>query len=445
MRTDAAPVGRRTCVALALILAGATPLAAQAASQPIVMTLADALARGRSQGVQAALARISAEGVGLRQREQAAGLLPQIDGTGSVQRQTLNLHEFGLSIPGFPAVTDPFTLFRARLSGTQVIFDHALIERLRVARDTAIAAGLDAQRAGDLAAAAAGAAWLHLAYAQETVNARVADSVTAFALLDIARSQVDAGTAPRIDRTRSETRAAAVRVDIAVARNERDRAAIDLARAVNLPLDAAITIPPDASMIGDTLPSDIHAAVALARAHRADLAAEEARATAMRQSLSAIRSEFLPTLAASGLVQTSGTRIDSLAGTWNIGIGLSWPIFDGFRRQRRIDEQRLKVDAEDHRLHDLETQVEQDVREAALDIASARDQLALATDRVRLAQEELSEAQDRFAAGVTGSVETTNAQSELATARDALIQARLAAGAAEIGAARALGLLDRVH
>ena len=64
---------------------------------------------------------------------------------------------------------------------------------------------------------------------------------------------------------------------------------------------------------------------------------------------------------------------------------------------------------------------------------------------MRLAEEELSEARERFAAGVTGSVETTNAQAELAAARDALIQARLSAGAAQVNAARAMGLLDKVR
>jgi outer membrane protein TolC len=326
-----------------------------------------------------------------------------------------------------------------------VLFDRAAIERLRAARDTAIAAGLDAERAGDLAAATAGAAWLRLAGAQETVTAREQDSVTAFALLEIARSQVDAGTAPRIDRTRSETRAAAVRVDAAVARNERDRARLDLARAVDLPPGTPVVVSADAPITSDTFPTDIDAAVALARSHRVDLAAERARQVAMQRSLTAIKSEFIPSIAASGFVQTSGTGIDSLAGTWNIGVGLSWSLFDGFRRERRVDEQRLRLDAESRRLHDLEAQIETDVREAALDLASARDQLALANDRVRLAEEELSEARERFAAGVTGSVETTNAQSEVAAAHDALIQARLSAGAAQINAARAIGLLSNVH
>jgi len=92
-----------------------------------------------------------------------------------------------------------------------------------------------------------------------------------------------------------------------------------------------------------------------------------------------------------------------------------------------------------------EAAVEADARMAVLDLASASDQVALSTHRVALAEQELSEARERFAAGVAGSVETTSAQADLAAARDALIQARVSAGAAQVAAARALGLLDTTH
>ncbi len=433
----------RTGILALLFAASALPLQAQGSG--VAITLPDALARGRSSGVQAALAHLAAQGTMMRRQEMGSALLPQVEGSGTVQRQTLNLHEFGLSIPGLPAVTDPFTLFRARVGASQVLFDRATVERLRSARDTAVAAGLDAERAGDVAAAVAGAAWLRLASAQETVTAREQDSVTAFALRDVARSLVDAGTAPRIDRTRSETQAAAVLLRIAVARNERDRARLDLARAVDLPPGTPLVVAADAGFTSDSLPSSINAAVALAQSHRVDLAAERERQVVLERSLSVIRSEFMPTIAAAGYLQTSGVALADLAGTWNIGVGLHWSIFDGFRRARRVDEQRLRIDAGKLRVHDLEAQIEADVRQAALDVASSHDQLALATDAVRLAEQELSEARERFAAGVAGSVETTNAQAELAAARDALIQARLSAGAAQINAARALGLLNNVH
>jgi outer membrane protein TolC len=427
-----------------LTLAVALPLGAQAPA-PQSFTLAEAINRGRTSGVQAALSRLSAEITDTRQRQRGADVLPSLTASGSASRQTMNLREFGLALPGMPAVTDPFTLFRGKVEIQQLIFNRATFDRMRMAKDTALAAGLDAQRVGDLTAATAATAWLRLASAQETVRARQQDSVISFALIAIATSQVDAGTAAKIERTRNETQGAAVRTQLAVARNEVSRAQLDLARALDLPPTTVLVAAGDPMIAIDGVPTDAEAAVAAAKAHRQDLAAERQRAIVTTRALKAIRDEFWPSVGTTGYLQSSGTANDRLYRTWSIGVGLSWPIFDGFRRDRRADEQRLRVDAEQLRLHDLEMQVESDARMAVLDIASAREQVALATERLRLAEEELSEAQDRFTAGVAGSVETTNAQAQVAAARDALIQARVTAGAAHVGAARALGLLDQVH
>ncbi len=419
---------------LALLHGAALP-----AQAPVPITLRDAITRGRSSGVQASLAALGVRGVALRGRELQAGNLPDVSVSATASRQTVNLHEFGLSFPGLPGVTDPFTLFRGRVSVNQRILDLAANERLRINRDTAIAAGLDADRVGDITAATAAATWLRLASAQETVIARQQDSVTAFALLDIARAQVDAGTAPRIDRTRSETQAAATRTALALARNEQGRAQLALARAIDLP-PASTVVAQGEPALADSATTDVAAALALARAQRPDLAAEVQRAKLLQQGLLSIRHEVLPTINASGFAQTSGTAVGELAGTWSVGVGLAWPLFDGFRRARRIDEQNIRIETQNVRIHDIESQIESDVRLAVLDLGSAREQVALAAERVRLAEQELSEARERFAAGVTGSVETTNAQAEVATARDVLIQARLALGAAEVSMARAIGV-----
>lgn len=429
---------------IAGLLVGAVhgpPLHAQATA----MTLTEAIARGRSNGVQGALARLSAQSVDARRALRGSDFLPSVTGSAVMVRQTVNLTEFGLNFPGAPDVTDPFTVYRFRLGAEQLLFSLSTLERLRAAKDTAIAAGLDAGRVGDIGAAAAGAAWLRLASAEEIVHARTADSVTAQALLDIARALVDAGTAPRIDRTRTETQVAAGRSRMAVARNERDRAQLDLARALDLPVTTSIKTAGDPAFALGAMPADLDSAVALAKARRQDLAAERQRTTVLRRSLRAIKDEFYPSLGLTAALGTSGVGLDQLGHTWNVGLGLSWPLFDGLRRERRVDEQRIRIDAQQLRLRDLESQVEVEARQAALDIASARDQILIAQERLRLAEQELQEARERFAAGVAGSVETTTAQADVTTARDVLIQARIAAGAAQVSAARALGLLDQVR
>jgi outer membrane protein TolC len=80
-----------------------------------------------------------------------------------------------------------------------------------------------------------------------------------------------------------------------------------------------------------------------------------------------------------------------------------------------------------------------------LDLSSAEQQVAIARERVGLAERELQEAEQRFRAGVAGSVETTNAQSAVIAARDALIQARVNYGTARVSAYRALGVIDQLH
>jgi outer membrane protein len=86
--------------------------------------------------------------------------------------------------------------------------------------------------------------------------------------------------------------------------------------------------------------------------------------------------------------------------------------------------------------------VEVEARQAVFDLGSAEQQVALAGPRVRLANQELAEARERFQAGVAGRVETTTAQSSVITAQDALIQARVNYGTAQITAYRALGVID---
>jgi outer membrane protein len=89
-------------------------------------------------------------------------------------------------------------------------------------------------------------------------------------------------------------------------------------------------------------------------------------------------------------------------------------------------------------------QVETEARQAVLDLASAQQQVAIAGDRLRLAEQELSQAEERFQSGVASSVETTNAQSSVIAARDALIQARVNYGTARVSAYRALGVIDQL-
>jgi outer membrane protein TolC len=433
---------------VALLLALAAPAAAQQPQpQPAPpsgpLTLIDAIKMGRQRGVTAVLAQLNVRAANARIGERRSELLPTIAGQAGVTRQTLNLDEFG--IPVATGVTPPFDIWRARMSATQSLLDPAAIVRLRAARDTAAAAGLDAQAVGELAGATSGLAYLRTLSAQETVHAREADSTVAAELLDQARQLVAAGVSPSIDQTRSEVSFGSVRTQLEVARNALDRTRLDLLRTLDLPPATLLQLADSLGLGAVELPLDPAEAARYAREHRVELQAEHTRTEVARRSLKAIRFENLPTLGVNGYYQQSARALDALASTYMVQLGVNVPILDGFRRQSRASEQQARLEAQQLRERDLGNQVETEARQAVLDVASARQQVSIAEDRLRLAEQELQQAQDRFRAGVAGSVETTNAQSSVIAARDAVIQARVNYGTARVSAYRALGIIEQLQ
>src|ERR1700704_4033843 len=152
----------------------ASPLLAQAPAIPAgPIRLIDAIHLGRRQGVDAVIARLNGRAANARTSQRRADLPPNIGARAFSTRQPLNLDEFG--IPVASGVTDPFDIYNLQIRASQTLFDASVIARLRAGRDTAIAAGLDAQAVGEIAGATAGLAYLRVLSADETVRARQAD------------------------------------------------------------------------------------------------------------------------------------------------------------------------------------------------------------------------------------------------------------------------------
>ena len=91
------------------------------------------------------------------------------------------------------------------------------------------------------------------------------------------------------------------------------------------------------------------------------------------------------------------------------------PLFDGGRRDARRAESASQYRAEKARTNDLKEQIDLDVRLALDSLASAQDEVTVAEDGLNLAENELAQARRRYDAGVTNSVEVTDAQTRLET------------------------------
>lgn len=446
----ASPINRLAVLSL-VAFAGLWGTARAQGTEPLRLSFADAVSRAAGTAPAVTLAGLRADEARARIRQTRATLLPDLSATGSWASQTLNPQAFGfkLNVPGFgfPKLFGPFDLYDARLHLTQTVFDYAGVVRVRAARSQLVSSESDSGQVTESAAQLAAVTYLRATRAQAVIAARVADSTLAAELVRLAQAQKDAEVGTTIDVTRAQTQLVAARGALVVARNEADRARIDLVRSLGLPPDTPVELTDTltATLPVAELPDTRDALVALALARRPDLHSEEARGLAASRTASAIAAERLPRLDLSANYGANGLAPGDLTATRFIALQVTVPILDGFRREGRQAEQQAVVKESGVRADELRRQIAADVDAARLDLGSAAEQQAIAAERLRLAQAELDEARERFKAGVAGNIEVIDAQSSLIRARDTDIDARFAAAAARVALARAVGSTRQLH
>jgi outer membrane protein TolC len=158
----------------------------------------------------------------------------------------------------------------------------------------------------------------------------------------------------------------------------------------------------------------------------------------------AVRAERLPSLSLFGDYGTIGSSLGKTVPTRTVGVTIRVPIYDGGRRDARRSESASQHRTEQIRSTDLDRQVELEVRLAIDNLRSAEGLVKTSEEGLRLAENEVAQAERRYRAGVTTSVEVTDAQTRLEQARENRIEALHEHNLARIELAAATGVIDRV-
>lgn len=363
-------------------------------------------------------------------------LLPNISGRLSGARRRFFFGSFG----GSPSVSKPIDFYEARASLTQNIFSLSLIQRWRAARTGVEIANLDSEVSERDTMATAGLVYLEALRAQKAVQARQADVKLNKELLRLATERKSAGMATSLDVTRARVQLENERQRLLVARNDYNRAKLNLIRAIGLSFDVRLVLTDELELVHVPVQSP-EEALLLAQENRVELQAQKRRERLAALTLSSVVSERIPNLEASGDVGLIGNQVPDALTTDNVQVLLTVPIFDGGQREGRISENRSLVRQESLRTQDLTYQVTLEVRDALLTIESAQQQVDVAQLGLKLSLKELELARERFAVGVATNIEVTNAQTSVAQARDNLIEALFTFNAARVNLARAQGRL----
>jgi outer membrane protein TolC len=154
--------------------------------------------------------------------------------------------------------------------------------------------------------------------------------------------------------------------------------------------------------------------------------AGEASVRSAQASVSAAKAGYLPRLILSGSYQFNGNNQNSyeLFTNRRVSLGISWPLFNGFRREEQVVQSQVSLDNERGRLANARRQVESRLAAqfAALDAAEQR--ISLTQLSVTAARADVTVALERYRLGSIGIVDLNSAQAGLTRAEEGAVSAR---------------------
>lgn len=241
----------------------------------------------------------------------------------------------------------------------------------------------------------------------------------------------------------------AARVALADAQQQRVRAdsALKLAQAaynrhLGQPLDRVPEIEDGGVPAG--LPTEsrgIDELLRVAMSRRGELRSLEARARALEAQARAERGRLLPQLSLEASYQHLETTILDREDFTTVGVGLRWTLFDGGQTLQRARSLEHGGRAARHRLEELGSQLELQVREAWLGLAEAEARRVATREAVAQAEENLRISRELYGAGLASNTQLLDAIALRVSAVGNRDDAELDADFARLGLARAIGEL----
>ena len=422
---------------------GSVP-AGTATAGVLSLSLKDAIDRGLKQNLGLLLASERIPSARGQWWKGMSELLPNLTTSTTESAQQINLETVGINLSAFKKIganlspiVGPFGVFDTRSYLTQSVFNWKSIQQTRSDTQQIRAAQYNYKDARELVVFAVASAYLQTVADSARLETAVAQEDTAKALYRQAEDQLKAGTTAAIDVLRAKVEVQARQQRVISVRNELAKQKIVLGRVVGLPTGQGFVL---ISTAAYTPPPKVSFDEALSRAYasRADY----------QSALAQVRAAELARKAAAGYYPSVSTSVDygdigfnprNSHGTVRAAAALNIPILQGGIVHGDVMQAQATLTQHRELLDNLRGQIDQDVRNAFLDMQSAADQVEVARSSVDLANQTLIQARDRFAAGVTDNIEVVQAQQSVASADESLISSLYSYNVSRVELGRAIG------
>jgi outer membrane protein TolC len=413
--------------------------AGTATPDTIQLTLDDAVQRGLKNNLGLLLSNTQMVNARGQRLQDMQALLPSIDANAKEALMQNSLAAQGLKFPGFPTIIGPFGYTDIRANLTWKVLDLNSLKTYMAARHYFQASELSAEDARQMVILTVGNAYLKVLADQAQIEATDAQLSTSRVSLDQAKNNHLAGTAPQLDELRAQVDTQGLQQQLIVARNAKEKDKLALAHIIGMPMAQQFELADKAPYAAFDQP-EVQAAIRQALANRKDKQASAELTKANQDQRKAATDDRLPTIKAEADYGDIGTTLGHSHGTGDATGTLTIPIFKEAQFRGEAQVAQAALDQQRDQQSDLDAQIEADVRDALLDIASSQQLVEVAKSNVDLSSEVLSEAQERYKAGVSDNLAVSDAQRTVAQANSQYVNSLYQHNVAKLNLARAMGV-----
>ena len=429
-------------------------LPANAPSEPVRLTLEQAVNLALKQNTTARIAQITAAESTQDKNVARATLLPQANLSAGEQWERLNLAaEFGggaLPFNGLPAGTTvpghigPFSLFSAGVGFDGQIFDLTLFRRYQASRNSENASKFDSQSTREQVILLVVSQYIGTLRATADVQASQSRVELAQALYDQAADLQKEGVGTGIDTLRANVELQNEKQRLIEAQAQRETSVFGLSRILNLDPRQPVELADSLSFF-ETPQPDIETSIEEGLSTRPEWKALEQQAKAAEYQKKASSESRLPSAHYSGNYTQLGVSPSAVIPTYTYAGSVSMPLFTGGRIRAEIARANLEIQRIEQQQADLRNSIALDVKTSLINLGSSRNEVQVANLGVQLSKEEVDQARDRFKAGVANNIEVIQAQDSLARANDNQIAALYRFNQARADLARAVGQMEKIY
>jgi outer membrane protein TolC len=419
------------------------------------LSLDEAIGRGLKNNLGLREAESNQKALQGEKNEALQQFLPTITLTGDSGFHEYNLEALGFSpglaskfsglAPGISATNFPL-ITRVDLTEGQVHYEQTLFSGTVLAGWKAAGAAERVAYYARMSAEGEVVQQVAISYLQAIAAASDVDDARALmaedqVALDHAREAHQAGTVANLDLLRAQVELQAQQQDVITAEDDLDKDLILLKREIGVAPGQKIELT-DRAPYNDLAMQTPEEVRATAYQNRQDYQNLQNQVVEDRAVRAAYRSQRFPSLSFKGYYGVSAVNGAGTHGNFAAIGTLSVPIFREARLRGDIDAAQAQVSAANAKLEDLRAHIDEQVRDALMDVATTAKLVDVARSNVDLARQALSDETDRVNAGVDDNLPLVTAQATLAAAQNNLVESLFQYNVAKLGLARAAGVIQ---